>query len=164
METKRQIAARVTRAFGVDLRAEVLLDELQKSRFCNTKYASVAPSVWAVQLCKLRDAPQIPPILKALRTQGTEQTDYILAATLAQAAEGGHVELVKAILAAQAPHPPIQFWSNTRWARYSALRVAAANGRKDCFEVLLESLGKHVDKKEESLLRAILRMNTVEVL
>ena len=164
MLSKRQIEARVIRAFGPDLSAQALLDELQRTRWGNTKYASVAPRTWAGHLCKLRDAPQIPAILTTLARENTQQTDYILAATLAQAAEDGHVELVKAILAVQAPHQPMQVWSPTRWARYSALRVAAANGRKDCFEVLRGSLGKYVDKKEESLLRAILKMNTLEVL
>ena len=163
MLSKRKREEQINRAFGHDLAPEVLLHDLQRHRLGDTAYASVAPATWGLQLCKLRDSPHLPAIFNALRAQNTEWATRILAASLAQAAEDGHVELVKAILAVQAPHQPMQVWSPTRWARYSALRVAAANGRKDCFEVLRGSLGKYVDKKEESLLRAILKMNTLEV-
>lgn len=164
MLSKRQREERINRGFGHHLRPEVLLHELQRPLLAIAPYAHAAPATWGLQLCKWRGVPQLPAIFNALRAQNTEWATRILAAALAQAAEDGHVELVKAILAVQAPHQPMQVWSPTRWARYSALRVAASNGRKDCFEVLLESLGKYVDKKEESLLRAILKMNTLEVL
>ena len=163
MLSKRQREEQIKRGFGHGLPPEVLLYELQHP-LSITAYAHTPPATWGLQLCKWRDSVRLPAILKALRAQDTERAMYILAATLIQAAEDGHVELVKAVIAVQAPAPSMQVWSPTRWARYSALRVAAANGRKDCFEVLLESLEKYVDKKEESLLRAILRMNTLEVL
>ena len=164
MLSKRQREEQINRGFGHDLPPEVLLYELQRHPLSITAYAHAAPATWGLLLCKWRESPHLPAILKALRAHDTTQSAYILAAALAQAAEDGHLELVKAILAVQAPHQPMQVWSNTRWARHSALRVAAANGRKDCFEVLLESLEKYVDKKAESLLRAILKMNTLEVL
>ena len=159
MLSKRQREERINRAFGPDPSPEAVLSTLSAP----FSYDGLPPATWGLQLCKWRESTFLPAILNALRARPSDG-ENILAATLAQAAEAGHVELVKAILAAQAPHQPMQFWSTTRWARYSALRVAAANGRKDCFEVLLESLGKYVVKKEESLLRAILKMNTLEVL
>ena len=158
MLSKRQREERINRAFGPDPSPEAVLSTLSAP----FSYDGLPPATWGLQLCKWRESTFLPAILNALRARPSDG-ENILAATLAQAAEAGHVELVKAILAAQAPHQPMQFWSTTRWARYSALRVAAANGRKDCFEVLLESLGKYVVKKEESLLRAILKMNTLEV-
>ena len=164
MLSKRQREEQINRAFGHDLQPEVMLYELQCHHVADTTYARVAPATWGLQLCKWRESPRLPAILKALRAQNTEWATYILAASLAQAAEDGHVELVKAILAVQAPHQPMQVWSNTRWARHSALRVAAANGRKDCFEVLLASLDGSLGKTDEKLLRAILKMNTLEVL
>ena len=159
MLSKRQREERINRAFGPDPSPEAVLSTLSAP----FSYDGLPPATWGLQLCKWRESTFLPAILNALRARPSDG-ENILAATLAQAAEAGHVELVKAILAAQAPHQPMQFWSTTRWARYSALRVAAANGRKDCFEVLLESLGKYVVKKEESLLRAILKLNTLEVL
>ena len=159
MLSKRQREERINRAFGPDPSPEAVLSTLS-ARF---SYDGIPPATWGLQLCKWRESTFLPAILNALRARPSDG-ENILAATLAQAAEDGHVELVKAILAAQAPHPPIQFWSNTRWARYSALRVAAANGRKDCFEILLATLGGYIGEPEGKLLRAILRMNTVEVL
>ena len=163
MLSKRQREEQINRGFGHDLQPKVLLYELQHHPLSVTAYAHAAPATWGLLLCKWRESPHLPAILKALRARPSDG-ENILAAALAQAAEDGHLELVKAILAVQAPHQPMQVWSTTRWARHSALRVAAANGRKDCFEVLLESLEKYVDKKAESLLRAILKMNTLEVL
>ena len=164
MLSKRQREEQINRGFGHDLQPEVLLCELQHHPLSVTAYAHAAPATWGLLLCKWRESPHLPAILEALRAPGMTQSAYILAAALAQAAEDGHVELVKEILAAQVPHPPIQFWSITRWACYSALRVAAANGRKDCFAVLLAYFDGSLGKTDEKLLRAILRLNTSEVL